>query len=434
MKLQIYIKQAWQLMKQNRFYTAVYMLGTALSISLVMVIAIVYHIKTADIAPEVNRSRMLVVDRAQADKKDGLGRNNSFLSYRTLSECFYNLETAACVTAFINNTYSSFFIGDIYITRPGSRDKFAAIPGCVDANYWKVFRFNFTQGQPFSEGDFLSGICRAVINETLARKLFGNEQAAGRDILFNGVTYTVSGVVRDVSPAMSLAYADIWVPYTTVPAVYEFAMSENITGLLSAYIVAHSPKDFDRIRSEIKENVRQYNSALTEYEYILPDEIAFTPTQQTIKELDFSSSYNQIITRYLLIALLFLLVPAVNLSGLTSSRMQERTAETGIRKAFGANRWTLINQALTENLALTLLGGLVGLVFSYLLIWASARLLLLGRFSTVGTEGMFKANMLFNPTVFFYALCVCIFLNLLSSIIPVWNASRKNIVEAINDK
>jgi len=114
--------------------------------------------------------------------------------------------------------------------------------------------------------------------------------------------------------------------------------------------------------------------------------------------------------------------------------MQERISEIGIRKAFGANRLTLINQALTENLILTLLGGFVGLLFSYIMVWATARLLILGSFSTAGTEGIFKTEMLFNPTVFFYALCVCIILNLLSSIIPVWNASRKNIVDAINDK
>ena len=421
-------------MKQNRFYTAVYILGTALSISLVMVIAIVYHIKTADMAPEVNRNRMLVVNSAMAKKKDGLSSTNSSLSYQTLRECFYNLETAECVTAFQDINFAKYFMGDVYITRPGSRDKYQAITGTVDANYWKVFRFQFRQGQPFSEGDFQSGVCRAVLSETLARKLFGSEEAAGKEILFNGVSYTVTGVVKDVSPAMTMAYAEIWVPYSTISAVRDFAAAENIVGWLGAYILARSPRDLDRIRAEIKDKVGQYNTTLTEWEYTLPDEIAFTPNQQTIKTMDYRSSYNQIIMRYLLVILLFMIVPAVNLSGLTSSRMQERTAEIGIRKAFGANRWTLINQALTENLTLTLLGGLVGLMFSYILVWAAARLLLVGQFSVVGTEGMFKANMLFNPTVFFYALCVCIILNLLSSIIPVWNASRKNIVEAINDK
>ena len=56
-----YFKQAWNLMKQNRFYSAVYIIGTGLAISMVMVMAIAYHIRTANMAPEVHRDRTLYV-------------------------------------------------------------------------------------------------------------------------------------------------------------------------------------------------------------------------------------------------------------------------------------------------------------------------------------------------------------------------------------
>ena len=51
----VYLKQAWALKGQNRFFTAVYIIGTGLAISMVMAIAVVYHIRTANIAPEVSR-------------------------------------------------------------------------------------------------------------------------------------------------------------------------------------------------------------------------------------------------------------------------------------------------------------------------------------------------------------------------------------------
>ncbi|MDF9829411.1 hypothetical protein [Parabacteroides sp. PF5-6] len=47
-----YLKQAWQLLKQNRFYTGIYILATAFSIALVMVLAIVFYIKIANVYPE----------------------------------------------------------------------------------------------------------------------------------------------------------------------------------------------------------------------------------------------------------------------------------------------------------------------------------------------------------------------------------------------
>ena len=65
-----YLKQAWQLMKQNRFFSFVYILGTGLAISMVMVMAIVYYIRTADIAPEDCRSRLLQLNRASVKSKD----------------------------------------------------------------------------------------------------------------------------------------------------------------------------------------------------------------------------------------------------------------------------------------------------------------------------------------------------------------------------
>ena len=54
----IYIKQAWTLIRQERFFSSVYIVGTGLAISMVMALAVAYHIRTANIAPEVHRDRM----------------------------------------------------------------------------------------------------------------------------------------------------------------------------------------------------------------------------------------------------------------------------------------------------------------------------------------------------------------------------------------
>jgi putative ABC transport system permease protein len=433
MKLIQYFKQAWNLMRQNHFYTAVYILGTALSISLVMVIAIVYHIKTDDIAPEANRSRILTTDGASSKKKDGKGQYNSAMSYQTVRECFYSLETPECVTAFSKPSLLKYSIGDVYISFPGSMDKHASVLGCVDANFWKVFQFSFRQGKPFGTEDFQSGIRKAVLSESLARKLFGSAEAAGKEILLNGVSYSVAGAVRDVSPTMTMCFADLWVPYTSVAGVYENNMAENTMGQLGVCILAKSPADFGAIRAELDRKIEQYNTSLSEYEFVLNDGRPYSPRQVAVQQLDFRSSYRDIMIRYGLVALLFLLVPAVNLSGLIASRMEERITETGIRKAFGASRGVLVNQALAENFFLTLLGGLAGLLISFLLVWAMGNMLLLDRSTATGSARL-SAGMMLNFTVFSYAFCVCFVLNLVSSLIPVWNASRKQIVDAINNK
>ena len=57
--------------------------------------------------------------------------------------------------------------------------------------------------------------------------------------------------------------------------------------------------------------------------------------------------------KYGIMILIILLVPAINLSGLTNTRMRRRLEELGIRKAFGATRNELVWQVLNENLVLT---------------------------------------------------------------------------------
>jgi putative ABC transport system permease protein len=431
----LYLKQAWQLMKQNRFYTVVYLLGTGLAISLVMTMAIVYHIKSDDIAPESNRSRMLISDYGIAINENS--QTSSALSYQTIKACFYSLETPECVSAFTDINSLKYYLGDIYVSYPGSSDKLSVALRCTDADYWKIFRFSFEQGKPYNEEEFQSGFKKAVLSESTARKLFNTTDAEGKKILVNDVEYTVGGVVKDVSPAMCMAFADMWIPFTAISTVCEAQRAGNICGILGAYILAKKSSDFDAIRAELEQKRQQYNASLSEYEYTLGEENPFTQRQVVIKSLGYRThlnNYNEIILRYALVALLFLLVPAVNLSGLTSSRMQERTSEIGIRKAFGASRGTIIHQALTENLFLTLLGGLIGLIISGLIVWGMSGFLILDKYTVIQSHTVVSIGMLLNFTVFFYALCVCVILNLLSSLLPVRSASRKQIMQAINDK
>ena len=57
--LKLYIKQSWNLMKQNKLFTGIYVTGTALAIATTMIMAIVYYVKIAPVYPEVNRDRTL---------------------------------------------------------------------------------------------------------------------------------------------------------------------------------------------------------------------------------------------------------------------------------------------------------------------------------------------------------------------------------------
>ena len=76
------------------------------------------------------------------------------------------------------------------------------------------------------------------------------------------------------------------------------------------------------------------------------------------------------VRHFLLVLLVLLLVPALNLSGMISSRMEGRLAERGVRYSFGAGRKILLSQVMWENLLLTAIlysaGVLTGSLIDFL--------------------------------------------------------------------
>ena len=117
--------------------------------------------------------------------------------------------------------------------------------------------------------------------------------------------------------------------------------------------------------------------------------------------------------------------------------MDSRISELGIRKAYGATRRRLLEQVLCENLLLTLLGGLVGLVFSYLIVWTASDWILTLFDKDINDTSLstsFTAEMLFNPAVFGIALAVCVVLNVVSALVPALYALRHPIMESLNSK
>ena len=72
-KNRLYLKQAWNLMKQNRLFTSIYIAATGLSIALVMTLFIIFYVKFAPIYPEYNRNRILTISTSMRVDKDNEG-------------------------------------------------------------------------------------------------------------------------------------------------------------------------------------------------------------------------------------------------------------------------------------------------------------------------------------------------------------------------
>jgi predicted permease len=114
---------------------------------------------------------------------------------------------------------------------------------------------------------------------------------------------------------------------------------------------------------------------------------------------------------------LILLVACVNLANLMLARAVARSQEMSVRVAIGANRWALAGQVLTESLALSLAGSLLGLALSY---WGS-RLLV-----AFMTEGTVSLDLRPDLRVLSIALFVGVFTGILFGLAPTWHSARQD--------
>lgn len=420
--LKQYLKQAIQIIRENRLVSTISILGTAISIMMIMIVLLIMQIQLVNYYPENKRDRMLYAEGGATHviSMDQERESQGNMSVETAKACFYSLTTPETVTAF--------YSGDFAFSLP-TRMAFNSFPvKGVDSNFWKVFSFHFTKGNPFSEADFDSGMKQIVLSETIARRFFGTTDVIGQEILLNRVPYRICGVVEDVSEAASTAYAAAWVPYSSIPAIMrQEADFENIRGLLSVVILARDASDFESIRNELATKLAQYNQTKRDYKVDFHrnpvtrwEKLRGSVGQTYVEWKDYWLETGALL-------LLLIVVPALNLLGVTQSSIQKRQAEIGVRKAFGATNRDIIRQVLCENAVTTLLGGFVGFVLSLLVLPLCKDFLLHSSDTTL------SFSMLVRPSAFILALLFSLLLNLLSAGIPAWWISRKAIVEAVKN-
>lgn len=438
--IKLYLKQAWELLKQNRLFSTLYIVGTGLAIAMTVIMAVVYYVKIAPIYPEVNRKHTLYV-RQGSFKKGPEGQQwlvQSGFSYKALQDWFYPLQNALVVSASTGDYEES------YVQPEGGGEEIPVKAKLTDPAFFRIYPFRFLEGKAFTEADLQSGIEVAVVTDELARRLFGTaEGVMGRTFSLDNVGYRVCGVVKGASYLMSESFAQVYMPYSVVPGYKTRNFNASYAGSFRLTLLVKDGAQADALRQEIKEIARKHNLSISDPNDDWAVDFWEQPTSHLLsvfqeyvsEELDVWSTVGQ----FLLILLVLLLVPALNLSGMIASRMEVRLPEMGVRKAFGAGQGMLLRQVMWENLLLTLLGGLLGLLLAWLSLYVARQWVfeIFERWSMgvpPGVDVRLTGEMLFAPLVFLSALLLCLLLNLLSALIPAWHSLRNPIVKSLNEK
>lgn len=412
----VYFKQAIELLKQNKFISTISIAGTALAIMMVMVLIVVDQVKNADIAPESKRSEFLQIDFRKIKKKKYNSMSAGPLLFdhvRMLKEKIKSADNITATDGIIMN-----YIGKTVRTKD-SKLRISMDVRSSDANYWDFFSFKFLAGKPFTQADFNSGLKKVVLNESMAKEIFKKEEAIGQKIRIDVDEYTVIGVVKDVSKAFKNAYAQAWIPYTSVEN-FEERLNFQCFFLVNPSKVEDVKKEVRNIEKEWDQTNEDSNIT-----FIGP----FNNRESQLNVWEFESDKKITNRRIAFLFSILLLIPAINLSSISLSRVRRRMEEIGIRKSFGAKRHTILIQVLYENFITSVLGGIIGLVLSFFVVSYMKEWLL----DATDTNGI-PLNALISVPVVFAVLIVSFILNLLSSGIPAWRAANMNIVDSLNRK
>lgn len=408
------------MLKQNKFMSIIAILGTALAIMMIMAIIVSEEVKTISVAPETNRYRTYFVDGyAERDTTKGsMNGNAGGIAYKYIHTYLKELKVPEYISVY--STYPA--LTNVMVNMTGDKELYTLNTRTTDAAYFQLYSIPFIKGRPYTEEEFGSGMPYAVINESEARNLFRDEEAIGKTFEVYKKEYQVIGVVKDVSMVFTQAYSKIWIPYTSLPKYEE-------SSFLAA-IVAKSPKDYPAIAAEMRSMEHIYgteNKPKTLYMRGPHNHQAYISKIQGYTKGDVEESIKIMQRKRIFILVILLLVPALNLSGISLSRIKKRTTEIGVRKAFGAKKYVILIQVLYENFITSLIGGILGLILSYIVVFQMKKWLL-----TLPPDVSIPLETLVSPVTFIAVFLVCLILNLLSAGLPAYRASRVSIINSIN--
>lgn len=402
--------------------------GTALCLLLVSMVTIVAGVGTEPVAPESNRPRLLYDNYMMV--YNGMSSSSSGLSRHTIDRLYSNLNSAELVSVCENRFNRRDIEAD------GAEMVMADIRG-TDGNYWRVYDHRFLAGRPFTADDM--GRDRVILTRSVAGKLFGSQDPIGKTVRIRMRDYEVTGVVEDVPAVMGFSYAQAWTPISNSASEEAPKDKSDFYGPYAAVILAREGVSPDEVYREAQSRVPALQEEIKMFDDFTrkdADRYPFANYQLQRRELSGAEgdADEDIRMNWILIGI-FLIIPAINLSGMTRFRLRSRRHEIGVRRAFGATRTEIFSGILGENLIITLCGGVAGLALSFVFVWLAAPLLVMTEnWNHPGIPLEIPMSMLFSWRVFGTAFLFCFILNLLSSGVPAWRAARENPAEAINSK
>ena len=290
---------------------------------------------------------------------------------------------------------------------PGYESDNLFITGAT-ANLYALSPRELRAGRIYTSEEATRGQRVAILGSSLAEALFPDNSGVGREVIIDGAAYSVIGVF---APAKGSFFGEngldrqVVVPMETLRLRYP--QSDNF--VLTA-------KARPGMRADAMEEIRDALRKLRRTPAGAEDDFALSTADSIIQNFDKVTGMVVLIS--MAISALGLLVGGIGVMNIMLVSVTERTREIGVRKAIGARRSDIVLQFLSEAVALTGAGGIIGIVFSI-----GMTLLVSAVFPSLPSQVPAWAVIT--------AFCVSVAVGLVFGVWPAVKASRLDPVEAL---
>lgn len=247
----------------------------------------------------------------------------------------------------------------------GSQNWSAMVAG-VTPDYFLLRDWDTEVGDLLSDGDLRSNARVAVIGQSTATQLFGNESPVGKSIRIRNLPFTVIGVLTRKGQSLDGRDQDdgVFIPLSTArQQLVRSAFPESVAMML---VQADSQELMAQAETEINELLRARHRIKQGQD----DDFSVRNLTAIAQTAAIAAGAMALLLGA--IAGVSLIVGGIGIMNIMLVSVTERTREIGIRMALGARQRDILRQFLIEAVVICLVGGLIGTALAIAAAWGIA--------------------------------------------------------------
>ncbi len=288
----------------------------------------------------------------------------------------------------------------------------------IDPAAQDIWNLSAESGRLLTEEDNFSHARVAVLAWEAKQKLFSGAPAVGHSVRLGGVTFEVVGVLN---PRMQEGDDDInrtvYVPFSAMGLLMD-------THYIGSIWMDYEALDHDKVSKTIRETMGLAHNFNPEDHRA----IFVFDAQKQLAQFEMITLGIKILMGF--IGTLTLGIGGVGLMNIMLVSVTQRTREIGMEKALGARKRDILFQVLAEALVITAVGGICGILMSYVVSVAAGRLTLYSALASHAEAG--DIVLLIQPRVLAIATAILAFVGLLSGMLPAIRAANLDPIEALH--